>query len=61
MNVADFGSAQTAIQRGVERFGIIDVISNYAGRGIIGSVENLRTEDFLEQLTTNFMGGGAHQ
>lgn len=56
LDVADFSAAQAAVHKGMERFGGIDVVINNAGRGTVGAVENLSTEDFLEQMTTNFMG-----
>ncbi|SPN99261.1 probable Acetoin(diacetyl) reductase [Cephalotrichum gorgonifer] len=45
-----------AVKAGSEKFGRIDVVVNNAGYANVDSIEDIKIEDFREQLDTNFMG-----
>lgn len=56
LDVTDAAAARDAVQKGVARFGRIDVVFNNAGFGHIGAVEELTDEELREQLDVNLFG-----
>src|SRR4030095_9505320 len=49
-------AARAAVAAAVARFGALDVVIANAGFGVVGPVEDLRTEDFRRQFETNVFG-----
>jgi NAD(P)-dependent dehydrogenase (short-subunit alcohol dehydrogenase family) len=56
LDVADPAAAQDAVAAGVDEFGRLDVVVNNAGYANLASVEDIRPEDFREQVETNLFG-----
>lgn len=56
LDVTDYAAAQGAIERGVARFGRLDVVINNAGFANVGSVEDMPVAAIESQFATNFMG-----
>ena len=56
MDVCDDGSVQRAVASVFQKSGAIDVLINNAGLVYVGSVEDLRMEDWRRQFETNFFG-----
>ena len=56
MDVCDDGSVQRAVASVYQKSGAIDVLINNAGLVYVGSVEDLRMEDWRRQFETNFFG-----
>jgi NAD(P)-dependent dehydrogenase (short-subunit alcohol dehydrogenase family) len=52
-DVAEDGSAEAIVERGLERFGGLDVLVPCAGVFDVGTIEELPLESFDEQLRTN--------
>lgn len=55
-DVTDVASIWLAVQKGIERFGSIDVLVNNAGYYLVGPLEVMSTEQIKRQLNTNLMG-----
>jgi len=56
LDVRDNGSIHAAINAGITRFGIIDVLVNNAGYGLSGPLEAISQEKIRRQFDTNVMG-----
>jgi NAD(P)-dependent dehydrogenase (short-subunit alcohol dehydrogenase family) len=56
LDVTDPDAALVAMQKGVDRFGRLDVIVNNAGYANIAPVETADEADFRRQFDTNFWG-----
>lgn len=55
-DVTDVGSIQTAVEKGIKRFGNIDVLVNNAGYYLVGPLEAATSEQIQRQLDTNLLG-----
>jgi NAD(P)-dependent dehydrogenase (short-subunit alcohol dehydrogenase family) len=56
LDVCSEASVQQAVSDIQTKAGAIDVLINNAGIGVVGSVEDLRLEDWRKQFETNFFG-----
>ena len=56
LDVLNFDSIQIAFQKGIEKFGGIDVLVNKAGYGAYGPLESFTREKILRQFNTNVIG-----
>lgn len=56
MDVCDDASVERGVRTVLEKAGAIDVLINNAGLGYIGTVEDLKLEDYRRQFETNFIG-----
>ena len=56
LDVCDDASVQCAVQCVLQKAGSIDVLINNAGIGYMAVVEELRMQDFRQQLETNLFG-----
>jgi NAD(P)-dependent dehydrogenase (short-subunit alcohol dehydrogenase family) len=56
MDVSDEQSVEHAVRDVLAKAGTIDVLINNAGIGYVGTVEDLRMEDWRRQFETNFFG-----
>jgi NAD(P)-dependent dehydrogenase (short-subunit alcohol dehydrogenase family) len=56
LDVCDDSSVQRAVQAVLEKSGNIDVLINNAGVAYVGTIEDLRMEDWRRQFETNFFG-----
>jgi NAD(P)-dependent dehydrogenase (short-subunit alcohol dehydrogenase family) len=56
MDVDDDASVAAAVAQIVAREGRLDVVSNNAGFGICGAIEDTSSQEALAQLETNFFG-----
>lgn len=55
-DVTDTDSIQLAVQRGIKRYGSIDVLVNNAGYYLVGPLEEMGEEQISRQLNTNLLG-----
>ncbi|MEM8933799.1 MAG: SDR family oxidoreductase [Acidobacteriota bacterium] len=56
LDVTDTASIESAVARGIERFGAIDVLLNNAGYGAYGPLELFPLENIRRQFDTNVIG-----
>ena len=56
LDVLDVASIQNAVDKGIERFGKIDVLFNNAGYGAYGPLEVFDRESIIRQFNTNVIG-----
>jgi 3-oxoacyl-[acyl-carrier protein] reductase len=56
LDVSDEQSVQTFVEKGLEHFGVIDVLINSAGVGFFESVLESSVDDFDEMVSTNLRG-----
>ncbi|ALM82450.1 SDR family NAD(P)-dependent oxidoreductase [Bordetella sp. N] len=56
LDVTDEAAARRAVQAAVQQFGRLDVLVNNAGYGHALPFEQMTSEDFREQIDTNFFG-----
>ncbi len=56
LDVVDESSASTCVADVLARHGRIDVLVNNAGRGAVGTLEQLSLEDLQAQLDVNYLG-----
>ncbi len=56
LDVLDIDSIQIAFQKGIEKFGGIDVLLNNAGYGAYGPLESFDREKIQRQFNTNVLG-----
>ena len=56
LDVLDLDSIQTAFEKGVQKFGSIDVLLNNAGYGAYGPLESFSREKISRQFNTNVLG-----
>lgn len=56
LDVLDLDSISSAIAKGVQKFGGIDVLVNNAGYGAYGPLESFPREKILRQFNTNVIG-----
>src|ERR1700739_887411 len=56
LHVCADSSVQRAVQAVLEKSGNIDVLINNAGVAYVGTIEDLRMEDWRRQFETNFFG-----
>lgn len=56
LDVLDLDSIHQAIDKGIQKFGGIDVLLNNAGYGAYGPLESFPRENILRQFNTNVIG-----
>ncbi|AKV00595.1 Dehydrogenase [Labilithrix luteola] len=56
LDVTNAEAARAAVRIAVDTFGKLDVVVNNAGYGNMGSIEDVREDDFRAQFETNFFG-----
>ncbi|MCX2477164.1 SDR family oxidoreductase [Pedobacter sp. MC2016-05] len=56
LDVLDLNSIETAVNKGIETFGKIDVLLNNAGYGAYGPLESFSREKIIRQFDTNVIG-----
>lgn len=56
MEITDELSVNTTIQQVADKAGIIDIVVNAAGIGIIKPIDTLTSDEFRQTLATNLMG-----
>lgn len=56
LDVLELKTIEHAIQKGIERFGKIDVVLNNAGYGLMGTFESAKRESIIRQFGVNVQG-----
>ncbi|EOR93214.1 short-chain dehydrogenase [Arcticibacter svalbardensis MN12-7] len=56
LDVLDLDSIKNAVNKGIEKFGRIDVLLNNAGYGAYGPLESFPREKIIRQFNTNVIG-----
>src|SRR5687768_10451661 len=56
LDVTDPVAARAAVAATVDAFGRLDIVVNNAGYANLGSIEDVREDDFRAQFETNFFG-----
>lgn len=56
LDVLDLESIESAINKGIEKFGKIDVVLNNAGYGLMGTYESAKRESIIRQFGVNVQG-----
>jgi NADP-dependent 3-hydroxy acid dehydrogenase YdfG len=56
LDVLDLDSIESALAKGIERFGKIDVVLNNAGYGLMGTFESAKRESIIRQFGVNVQG-----
>lgn len=56
LDVLDLSSIEDAVNKGIQKFGGIDVLLNNAGYGAYGPLESFPREKILRQFNTNVIG-----
>jgi NADP-dependent 3-hydroxy acid dehydrogenase YdfG len=56
LDVLDLDTIKSAIEKGIERFGKIDVVLNNAGYGLMGTFESAKRESIIRQFGVNVQG-----
>jgi NAD(P)-dependent dehydrogenase (short-subunit alcohol dehydrogenase family) len=56
LDVINFAGISECIKLAIERFSKVDVVVNNAGYGLIGPVENAKTQEIVDQFNTNLLG-----
>ena len=56
LDVLDLESINSAINKGIEKFGKIDALLNNAGYGAYGPLESFPRENIIKQFNTNVIG-----
>ncbi|OEK07265.1 oxidoreductase [Roseivirga misakiensis] len=56
MDVNDNSQIEEAVDKGMKRFGQIDVLINNAGYGTVGALEETPEDELRAQMETNFFG-----
>lgn len=56
LDVLELSTIEDAIQKGIERFGKIDVVLNNAGYGLMGTFESAKRESIIRQFGVNVQG-----
>ncbi len=56
LDVLDLESIETAIAKGIDQYGQIDVVLNNAGYGLIGTFESAKRESIIRQFGVNVQG-----
>lgn len=56
LDVLDLDSIKNSVNKGIEKFGKIDVLVNNAGYGAYGPLESFTSEKIIRQFNTNVIG-----
>jgi len=56
LDVLELDTIEQAINKGIERFGKIDVVLNNAGYGLMGTFESAKRESIIRQFGVNVQG-----
>jgi NADP-dependent 3-hydroxy acid dehydrogenase YdfG len=56
LDVMDLDSIDNAVNKGIEKFGRIDILLNNAGYGAYGPLESFSREKIIRQFNTNVIG-----
>lgn len=59
LDVTDHAAAARCVEEVLATYGQIDILINNAGRGAVGSLEQLTMDDLREQLEVNYLGVAA--
>jgi NADP-dependent 3-hydroxy acid dehydrogenase YdfG len=56
LDVLEIDTIQSALDKGIEKFGKIDVVLNNAGYGLMGTFESAKRESIIRQFGVNVQG-----